>query len=155
MTVRIRMVILVVAMLSIHAGLLSADDPFAGTWVLNIAKSKYNPGPPPKSQIYTYIPFGKDGGLKTHGTIEGVSYIRVETMDGKPFPYTANPAYDQGTRTRPDHYTIKGQYLKNGKVLTTIDRFVTKDGKTMISTVKGKRPSGEAYEAYRVFDKVQ
>ena len=26
-------------------------DPFVGTWRLNIAKSKYSPGPPPKSQV--------------------------------------------------------------------------------------------------------
>jgi hypothetical protein len=134
----------------------AAKDPFAGTWVLNIAKSKFNPGPPPKGLIYTYIPVGKDGALKVHGGIEGHgAYIRTETMDGKPFPYTANPAYDQGTRTRPDLYTIKGTYLMKGKVLTTMDRVVSKDGKTIISTVRGKTPAGESYEDYRVFDKVE
>jgi hypothetical protein len=150
-------IVLLIAMLSIPIGLLAADDPFAGTWVLNAAKSKFDPGPPPKSLIYTYIPYGKDGGLKVHGgSVErGISYIRIETMDGKPFPYTANPAYDSGTRKRPDPYTITGEYFMKGKLLTTIDRVVSKDGNTMISKVKGKRPSGEPYEAYRVFDKVQ
>lgn len=27
-----------------------AADNFLGTWTLNVAKSKYDPGPPPKSQ---------------------------------------------------------------------------------------------------------
>jgi len=28
----------------------SESDPFLGVWQLNVAKSKYSPGPPPKSQ---------------------------------------------------------------------------------------------------------
>src|SRR5438874_1976009 len=31
-------------------------DPVFGTWILNLAKSKYTPGPPPKSQVRTYEP---------------------------------------------------------------------------------------------------
>ena len=29
----------------------SGSDPFLGVWQLNVAKSKFSPGPPPKSQI--------------------------------------------------------------------------------------------------------
>ena len=31
-----------------------AADPVLGTWELNVAKSKYNPGPAPKSQTRIY-----------------------------------------------------------------------------------------------------
>jgi hypothetical protein len=34
-------------------------DPFVGTWRLNVAKSKYTPGPIPKSVTSTYEPAGK------------------------------------------------------------------------------------------------
>ena len=34
-----------------------------GTWKLNLAKSKYQPGPPPKSLVVTFEPAGK--GVKT------------------------------------------------------------------------------------------
>jgi hypothetical protein len=33
--------------------LVAADNPFVGTWKLNVAKSKFSPGPPPQSQTVT------------------------------------------------------------------------------------------------------
>ena len=33
---------------------LAQADPFAGTWTLNVAKSKYDPGPTPKSGSVTF-----------------------------------------------------------------------------------------------------
>ena len=46
----------------------SADDPVLGTWHLNVAKSKYSPGPAPKSQVRTYEAH-KDGVKATIRTI--------------------------------------------------------------------------------------
>ena len=34
-------------------------DPSVGTWVLNVAKSKYDPGPPPKSSTVTIVAAGQ------------------------------------------------------------------------------------------------
>ena len=42
---------LVLAMLLVGLGLHAADDPLMGTWKLNLAKSKFQPGPPPKSIV--------------------------------------------------------------------------------------------------------
>jgi hypothetical protein len=36
-----------------------ASDPRIGTWKLNAAKSKYSPGPPPKSQTLKIEPSGQ------------------------------------------------------------------------------------------------
>ena len=49
------------------AGMLAAavlataqtKDPFVGTWTLNVAKSKYDPGPAPKGGTTTYEAAGK------------------------------------------------------------------------------------------------
>ena len=50
-----RITIVVGAGVLIAAVLATAQskDPFVGTWRLNVAKSKYSPGPPPKSQTTT------------------------------------------------------------------------------------------------------
>jgi len=40
------------AFLSIPA--LAADDPVLGTWVLNLSKSRFDPGPPPKSVMVRF-----------------------------------------------------------------------------------------------------
>jgi len=56
-------------------------DPFAGTWKLNLAKSKFNPGPAPTSQTVTIAPDGKT-------TVEEV------TPDGKTSSWSFTPAGD-------------------------------------------------------------
>jgi hypothetical protein len=38
---------------------LAQGEPFAGTWKLDVAKSKYDPGPAPKSQTRTWDASGK------------------------------------------------------------------------------------------------
>ena len=64
----------------------SAKDPFIGTWKLNAAKSKFNPGPGPKSQTVT---IGADGKV----TVESVQTGGTETwsytyVDGQEAPIT-------------------------------------------------------------------
>jgi hypothetical protein len=38
---------------------LTQSNPLIGTWKLNLAKSKFSPGPPPKSQTLTFEGRGK------------------------------------------------------------------------------------------------
>ena len=40
-----------------------AADVFSGNWKVNLAKSKYDPGPPPKGPNYSKLE-AMDGGLK-------------------------------------------------------------------------------------------
>jgi hypothetical protein len=49
--------------------LLAQNNPSIGTWKLNLTKSKYSPGPPPKSQTGTYEAAGN--GVKV--TVEGIA----------------------------------------------------------------------------------
>ena len=37
-----------------------ADDPVVGTWELNVGKSKFDPGPAPKSESRTYSVVGQE-----------------------------------------------------------------------------------------------
>src|SRR6476660_10159320 len=46
---------------------LAQGDPLIGTWVLNVAKSKYTPGPPPKEQTTTFEAEGKGVKVTTKG----------------------------------------------------------------------------------------
>jgi hypothetical protein len=59
-------------------------DPFLGTWQLNLAKSKYTPGPPPKSLTVNVQAEGQ--GLKA--TTTGVN------AEGNPINYTQTPVFD-------------------------------------------------------------
>jgi len=95
--------------------LWSQQDPLIGTWKLNLSKSKYEPGPPPQSQVNKYEPSGKDGVKRT---IDGVnargeknhteeSYL----FDGKEHPVN-NPAADAGVNRRLDAYTTERMLAK-------------------------------------------
>src|SRR5262249_45899703 len=55
-TTSLRLVLAAVLVLSASAASLAIQqaDPFVGTWKLNLAKSKYDPGPAPKSTTAVY-----------------------------------------------------------------------------------------------------
>jgi hypothetical protein len=67
-----------VLFVSAIALLAQANSPFTGKWELNVAKSKFSPGPKPQSETVTNI----DG--KT--TVEGVD------SDGKSFKWSFTPS---------------------------------------------------------------
>ena len=63
--------VMVVGMLTMALGVASAQAPIPGlgTWKLNVAKSKYSPGPTPKSLTVTFAAAGQ--GVKA--VIDGVA----------------------------------------------------------------------------------
>ena len=148
---------LIATVLSIPAVLLAADDPFVGTWKLNLAKCKYNPGPPPKSQTYKFEPSGANG---VKFTAEGVdargNRIHREytaNYDGKDNPVTGNPDADSVSLKRVDAYTVEGAQKLAGKLVRTFRRAVSKDGKTVTVTEKGMNSHGQAYNNLVVYDR--
>ena len=161
MSVRARTTILVAAMLSISAGLMAAEDPFVGSWKLNIEKSKYNPGPaPPKGSIRILtIESLSDGRLKV--TIPGVDaqgrptpHTRMETYDGKPQPSGEPPEVsDAFSAKRIDPYTIELQNYRKGQIVSSLSRTVSKDGKTLILRSKGSNVKGQPFEDMRFYEK--
>ena len=72
-------------------------DPHVGTWVLNVAKSKYTPGPAPKEQTSVYAMAGE--GIKVSTKAVGADGKPATTeftamFDGKDHPVTGNADYD-------------------------------------------------------------
>src|SRR5262245_22127074 len=83
-------------------------DPFVGTWTLNVAKSKYDPGPPPKGGTTTYEAAGK--GFKVTVKAEPASsdplqWSYTTDLDGKDSPMTGNPNADTIAVKRVDSHT--------------------------------------------------
>src|SRR5580704_6581712 len=74
-------------------------DPFFGTWQLNLAKSKYSPGPPPKSETVNVQAEGQ--GLKA--TITRVN------AEGNPINYTVGPIFD-GLPDSTENYPNQDAY---------------------------------------------
>jgi hypothetical protein len=128
--------------------LVAADDPFVGAWKLNVAKSKFSPGPPLQSQTVT---IGADNKVEVSGTDS-----KGQTVN---WSYTATP----GTATitgMPDASvmeTRKGNTVdhtwKFGKATQTGHGVISKDGKTMIYTLQGTDADGKKVSDRSVYEK--
>jgi hypothetical protein len=146
-------------MLAADVGRLSAQDkdPRIGTWKLNVAKSKYDPGPAPQSQTLTVEASGK--GEKVTSEVVASDGKRTTTtytanFDGKDYPLTGSTlGADKVSLKRIDARTTERTDKKDGKVITTIRRVVSVDGKTMNVTVKGTNAEGKPVNNIVVFEK--
>lgn len=121
------------------------DDPILGTWTLDVAQSKYRPGPPPRSERRVYD--ARPDGLR-------VTITRVES-DGHPtsIDYTADynsteyPVSGSGEVTtialrRVDVYTAEATLTHAGKQMGTARRVVSKDGNTLTISLEGTDSRG-------------
>src|SRR5215467_5297117 len=112
-------------------------DPIIGTWKLNPTKSKFSPGPPPKSITLTYEAAGQGVKVTVKGTdAEGkpINSQFTANFDGKDYPVSGNPDWDTVAWKRIDAYKSEVSRKKAGKVLSTATRVISNDGKTLTFT---------------------
>ena len=134
-----------------------SKDPFVGTWRLNVAKSKYSPGPAPKSITTTYEAAGQ--GYKISVKNEPASgpvrqYSYTTNLDGKDVPVTGNnPNADMIAVKRIDANTLEVLNKRSGKVTTTQRNVVTPDGKIRTVTTTGTDAQGQKLNDVAVFEK--
>ena len=132
------------------AGAVDAADNFLGTWTLNVAKSKYDPGPAPKSQTTILEPVA-DGATKERGDRVNADGSRTQwewtaKFDGKDYPVKGDPGRDAVSVKKVDDYTLDISNKKGGKVTTTIHAVYAKDGKSRTETVTGTDAEGKKIE---------
>jgi hypothetical protein len=145
--------ILAVVMLGGFA--LAAGDPFSGTWVLNLAKSKIPP-PVPKSQVARVA--ADASGVEITEDLVTASGERLTIhvkakFDGKDYPVTGTPYADTVAYQRVNRYTIKGVGKKAGKVIMHETVVVSPDGKSMTGTYSGTDATGKQVSAVAVFSR--
>ena len=131
-------------------------DPFLGTWALNVAKSKYTPGPPPKSQTVVWEAAGQGvkitaKGMDANGKPTTTSY--APNYDGKDYPVTGNPDWDATSLKRVDPRTLEVTRKKGGKVVQTGTIVISSDGKTRTNTTSGVDAQGRKIKNVAVYDK--
>jgi hypothetical protein len=131
------------------------SDPFLGTWQLNLAKSKYSPGPPPKSTIVNIQ--AEAQGLKVTVTgvnAEGSPINNTFTAVGDGIPYPAgNPNFDASAAVLVDAYTLINSRTKAGKFVGTQTVVVSPDGKTLMATNILLDANRRPINSITVFDK--
>lgn len=134
------------------------SNPAIGTWKLNVEKSKYNPGPAPKSLTRTLEAQGENvkysfEGVSAEGT--GVAYSFTVAFDGKESPITGSMpgGADAISIKRIDASTFEATLTKAGKVIGTAKSEISKNGKVTTVTAQGTNAEGKATTSSAVYDK--
>ena len=139
--------ILLFAAVSIVAFAQTPAKPvFVGTWKLDVAKSKYTPGPTPKSQ--TAVIDAVDGGMKVvsdrlEADGQKIHFEWTAKFDGKDYAVTGDPSRDMVSVKKIDDYNLEITNKKAGKVTTAIKAVYAKDGKSRVETVTGANAQGQ------------
>jgi hypothetical protein len=132
-----------------------AADAVDGTWKLNVAKSKFS-GTAPKSATRVYAE-GADGmtlDQKLVGADGKEMSMHVSLKyDGKDHPITGNPDADSVSGKAIDAHTSDFTLKMGGKVVGSVHRAVSADGKTLTVNNKGTHADGKTYDDTLVFDK--
>ena len=153
-------VLFVLSLLVFSSGsLLAQNNPFEGTWKLNLAKSKFDHGPAPKSLTRTIVAQG-DGAKYT---FDGIA------ADGKPISYSFTVKYDEkdypvtgtGMPAGADSIAIrlvgtnKAEAIqkRGGKEVAKAEAAVSKDGKVSTVKTKGMTVDGKEFQSESVYDK--
>ena len=140
---------LVVAAWFASAPVLRAQaDPLIGHWILDLTRSTYAPGPPPRSEKRVYQAFGGVGrGIK--GTFDRVDSVGKKVTitfsamyDGKDYKYNG-PDADSIALTHPDPYTLDATLKRNGHVVQRTHSVISPDGQTRTQTVTGTNVQGQ------------
>jgi hypothetical protein len=123
----------------------TANNPALGTWKLDLAKSNYDPGPPPKSQtrIYEATPDGTKTTIRTV-TVTGETVISGATTkpDGKTYPYFGNPNWDAIIPSTVSELESRSELVRSGKIVGRFSRVLSADHQTMTVHHSLTTPSG-------------
>jgi hypothetical protein len=142
--------------IAIPQAAFAQSNPWLGTWQLNLAKSKYSPGPPPKSQTANIQGDGQndkvsDTGIDAAG--KPISAVFTRIYDGMPHPATGARDFDAAALTRVDSNTVIISRTKAGKLVQTVTNVVSQDGKTNTITTTGTDANGRPINNITVWDK--
>ena len=134
------------------------SDPWAGTWKMDVAKSKLH-GPAPKEEIVTSEGTGPNGDIvkfnitavRSDGTTVHESFDGK--ADGQPYPFIANGqevAKNSYRRVSPHQYSGQGTGADGSTSSETIT--LSKDGKTITIQSHSKGQEGE-YDETVIYNK--
>jgi len=137
--------------------LAQAQESLFGTWKMNAAKSKYSPGPVPKSNIAKWET--SDGGVKLTVDVEPATgtaqhWESSGKFDGKDNPITGNnPDADTVAFSKINDSTYQVVTKKDGKITLTARIVVAADGKTRVTTQTGKNAQGQTVKNTMFYEK--
>jgi hypothetical protein len=138
-------------------GIAQGTDPAYGTWKLNLAKSKFSPGPAPKEATVVIEAAGPGRkvvvtGIAADGT--PVSWGYSGNLDSKDIRLTGtNPDADVVAIKRMAPNATRSTYKLAGKRTLVSGVSVSADGKTLTVATTGVNAKGQTVKNTQVFEK--
>jgi hypothetical protein len=127
-----------------------------GTWKLDIAKSQFSPGPPPRSQVVRNVSTNGDGFtsttdmVRTDGKAFHTEYFA--RPDGKEYPFTG-VADETISLTLVDGRDATWVVRKGGRVFMEGRTTYSRDGKTRTQVHARVDAKGQKHETTLVFER--
>jgi hypothetical protein len=130
-------------------------NPFAGTWVANVEKSRRHANHQFQSATLSFEVSG-DAVSLTHGGVNMAgkheSGTTVLHADGQEHPVSQAPGVVVVTKWVGTH-VLESEGWKDGRSVGKGTYAVSEDGKTLTATVAGTDAAGAAFEQVIVFDR--
>jgi len=132
------------------------EEIMLGTWSLVVAKSTFNPGPPPRGEIRTYARTPNGITAKTITILQDGSMRTLNfpwQPDGKEHAVSGSDLLDTIRLELVDNLTAEASLRHGDKVLASERRSVAADGKTMTIIVKDMTSDERPIIATAVYEK--
>src|SRR5262245_6509724 len=116
----------------------SEQDLLLGQWQLDLAKSRYIPGPPPRSETRTYVrdKDGMKGTIRRQRDDGREEVIEYRADFDREYPVMGTEAYVTIRLRRIDAHTADAVLSHAGRVFGTARRVVSEDGRTLTITFR-------------------
>ncbi len=143
----------IAAVVLASAALLAAqtdqNSPFTGTWKLNVSKSKFSPGPAPKSETVIIAPDGKVSVEEVDAEDKTVNWSFTPSGD------TAVPieGLENATVVSKTSGNMVDHTWKIGSGNETGHGVISKNGKTMKYTMTGTNAQGQRVHNVGIYEK--
>jgi hypothetical protein len=132
------------------------SDPVLGTWLLNVPKSTFVVGRPPKSQTVTFDS-AATGIRVTSETVNADGSVSHSTYtaayDGKRYPISGTPSADSVSFARLDQRTVERFDTRGSTFVGSVTRIVSPDGKTLTVMSKPIGAQGRTVGNILVYDR--
>lgn len=131
------------------------SNPLLGSWILNDAKSKYDPAPARRSTTTTSWTFAlTPDGIQLNVTANGETHTSsVFKLDGKPYPMRGGSAIDAHALTPVSRLKTKSDLMRGGQVVGHATIVVSTNLKTMIVENEYTTPTGQSVHNVMLFDR--
>ena len=131
-------------------------DQLVGAWRLDVAKSRYRPGPAPISETRTYVREGENVLGVIQREFAGGRRERIEYTANydREYPVTGTEDYDMVVLKRIDRSTSEAVLSHAGRVFGTARRVIAPDGKSMTITFRRDSETGVSVLNFAYYDRL-